>query len=194
MGRMIRGVAAALVLGVAGLGSAWAVDVNRASLEELEQIKGVGPAIAQRIVAERKSGGNFKNLDDLQARVSGVGPQLADNISRNVMDKDVGGGAKERSVAGATKAADSAKTQADKPAKALAKADKPMPVEAAAGKATAKSAKADDAKDKVAKTKDKADDAKDKVAKTKAKADDAKGKADDAKAKVDKVKAKADKS
>jgi competence protein ComEA len=49
-----------------------AVNVNTASFDELQTIAGIGPATAQRIVDERRKG-PFKSLDDLQARVKGIG-------------------------------------------------------------------------------------------------------------------------
>ena len=45
-----------------------AVDVNRATVEELESLDGVGPALAARIVAARP----FASVDDV-ARVRGIG-------------------------------------------------------------------------------------------------------------------------
>jgi competence protein ComEA len=49
-----------------------AVNVNTASFDESQTISGIGPATAQRIVDERRKG-PFKSLDDLQARVKGIG-------------------------------------------------------------------------------------------------------------------------
>jgi competence protein ComEA len=49
-----------------------AVNVNTASFDELQTISGIGPATAQRIVEERRKG-PFKSLDDLHARVKGIG-------------------------------------------------------------------------------------------------------------------------
>ena len=48
-----------------------AVDVNKASQAELEAVKGIGPAMAGRIVDARKTG-SFKDWSDLQSRVKGV--------------------------------------------------------------------------------------------------------------------------
>jgi hypothetical protein len=54
-------------------GPAWAaVDANTASRDQLERVAGIGPALAQRIVAERRQGA-FRDLDDLAARVRGIG-------------------------------------------------------------------------------------------------------------------------
>jgi competence protein ComEA len=49
------------------------VDLNRASMEELTRLPGIGPKLAARIIAARESGGAFESVDDLR-RVAGVGP------------------------------------------------------------------------------------------------------------------------
>ena len=49
------------------------VDVNAASAAELERVRGIGPALAGRIVAARNSGGRFRDTDDLRRRVRGIG-------------------------------------------------------------------------------------------------------------------------
>lgn len=51
------------------------IDVNRASASELEQLPGVGPVLAARIVADREENGPFGSVDDLE-RVSGIGPSV----------------------------------------------------------------------------------------------------------------------
>lgn len=56
------------------------VDVNKANETELTQIKGIGPAIAGRIVQARKIG-PFKSWDDLIERVSGVAATSAKKFS-----------------------------------------------------------------------------------------------------------------
>ncbi|HEY8552527.1 MAG TPA: ComEA family DNA-binding protein, partial [Thermaerobacter sp.] len=48
------------------------VDVNRATAAELEALPGIGPALAQRIVADREVNGPFRRPQDL-SRVSGIG-------------------------------------------------------------------------------------------------------------------------
>jgi len=53
-----------------------AVDVNKASVAELDGIKGIGPATSTKIMAERKKG-NFKDWNDFITRVSGVGEKNA---------------------------------------------------------------------------------------------------------------------
>ena len=56
---------------VSAQGSAGRVRINSASSSELQSLPGVGPALAQRIIAER-SRGRFASAEDL-LRVSGIG-------------------------------------------------------------------------------------------------------------------------
>ena len=49
------------------------VDVNRASVGELEALSGIGPVIARRIVVHREETGPFRQVADL-IRVRGIGP------------------------------------------------------------------------------------------------------------------------
>ena len=56
---------------VSAQGSAGRVRINSASVSELQSLPGVGPALAQRIIAER-SRGRFASAEDL-LRVSGIG-------------------------------------------------------------------------------------------------------------------------
>jgi len=62
---------------------AWAeVDVNKADQAALDGIKGVGPAMSRAILDERKKGGNFKDWDDLQKRVKGIGEKSSEKLSQ----------------------------------------------------------------------------------------------------------------
>lgn len=61
--------------GTAGAGAAGtplALDINTASAQELEQLDGVGPATAAKIVAYREQNGGFRSIDELD-EVSGIG-------------------------------------------------------------------------------------------------------------------------
>ncbi|MDI6901392.1 MAG: ComEA family DNA-binding protein [Anaerosomatales bacterium] len=53
-------------------GGAALVDINTADAATLEQLPGIGPATAAKIVDDREKNGPFKTVDDL-ARVSGIG-------------------------------------------------------------------------------------------------------------------------
>jgi len=59
--------------GAPGRATAVRVDVNAATAAELERVRGIGPALAGRIVAARNSGGRFRDTDDLRRRVRGIG-------------------------------------------------------------------------------------------------------------------------
>ena len=51
------------------------LDINRASLEELQLIPGIGPVLAKKIVDYRKKNGYFRTIDDL-TEIKGIGPKL----------------------------------------------------------------------------------------------------------------------
>jgi competence protein ComEA len=53
------------------------IDVNHAGAEELAGLPGIGPALAQRIVVARTSGGRFSDVADLVLRVDGLGATAA---------------------------------------------------------------------------------------------------------------------
>ena len=59
------------------------IDLDVATAEQIETIRGIGPSLAKRIVADRDSLGPFGSLDQLQ-RVKGVGPKLAARIDSSV--------------------------------------------------------------------------------------------------------------
>ena len=48
------------------------ININRATLRELDGLDGIGPVIAGRIIQYRKKNGSFLTIDDLQ-KVSGIG-------------------------------------------------------------------------------------------------------------------------
>lgn len=57
-----------------------AVDVNKATVTDLDGIKGIGPSMSGKILDERKKS-PFKDWADLISRVSGIGDKKAAKFS-----------------------------------------------------------------------------------------------------------------
>ncbi len=55
------------------------VILNTATAEELSQLPGIGPALAARIVVDRRERGPYRSLEDL-ARVRGIGPNKVEGL------------------------------------------------------------------------------------------------------------------
>lgn len=69
---MLRKLFQALLLSIALFSTAFAaVDLNTASLNELESIKGIGPAKAKAILDHRIKNGHFKTTSDIM-KVPGI--------------------------------------------------------------------------------------------------------------------------
>ncbi len=70
-------IAAAVVVcllchSVAGAEQAAKVDLNHATLSQLDELPGIGPVIAERIIQFREDNGPFKRREDLM-NVPGIG-------------------------------------------------------------------------------------------------------------------------
>lgn len=59
------------------------IDINTATAEELQQLMGIGPVLAQAIVDYRAEHGPFESIDELLA-VSGIGETKLDNIRNDI--------------------------------------------------------------------------------------------------------------
>lgn len=68
-------LAAALAPGIA-----LAIDVNSATQEQLQSVRGIGPKTAQVIIDERKRGGRYESFEDLSDRVKGIGPKKVGSL------------------------------------------------------------------------------------------------------------------
>lgn len=51
----------------------WLLNINQADAPALEIFEGIGPTLSSRIISERENGGLFTSLEDLAARVDGIG-------------------------------------------------------------------------------------------------------------------------
>jgi len=59
------------------------VDLDVATVKEIEALRHIGPTLAKRIVADRDSFGPFGSMDALQ-RVKGIGPSMVEKLDSSV--------------------------------------------------------------------------------------------------------------
>ncbi|OGP96629.1 MAG: hypothetical protein A2Z39_01360 [Deltaproteobacteria bacterium RBG_19FT_COMBO_46_9] len=59
------------------------IDINKASAEELMQIKGIGESYAQRIIEYRETNGQFNQIEDIM-KVKGIGSKLYESIKDKI--------------------------------------------------------------------------------------------------------------
>jgi competence protein ComEA len=63
--------------------SQYLVDLNKAPREEIQQLPGIGPTLAKRIVDDREQNGRFASLEDLR-RVHGIGSATVETLRSRV--------------------------------------------------------------------------------------------------------------
>ncbi|MHB9073902.1 MAG: ComEA family DNA-binding protein [Desulfobaccales bacterium] len=61
------------------------LDLNRASAEDLGAVPGIGPVLARKIVEYRNIHGPFKQVEELQEKVLGVGQKKVEILKRYVI-------------------------------------------------------------------------------------------------------------
>lgn len=66
-----------------GVADAGPVDLNTATVEQLQTLPGIGPVLAQRIIDYRTAHGSFASVDGLQ-QVGGIGPSKFAQIKPHV--------------------------------------------------------------------------------------------------------------
>ena len=62
------------------------VNINEAKQEDFEQLPGIGPSIAKKIIEYREQNGKFTSIDELQ-EVKGIGEAKFENIKEYIMVK-----------------------------------------------------------------------------------------------------------
>ncbi|HEX8923424.1 MAG TPA: helix-hairpin-helix domain-containing protein [Patescibacteria group bacterium] len=71
------------VLGVSSQIKSKTININSASLEELDTLPGIGPSLAQRIINYREEKGGFKSAEEIKL-VSGIGDKLFEKIKDEI--------------------------------------------------------------------------------------------------------------
>ncbi|MDR2332565.1 MAG: helix-hairpin-helix domain-containing protein [Burkholderiaceae bacterium] len=100
-----------------------AVDINTATVAELDGIKGIGPATSRLIQEERKAA-PFSDWNDLARRVKGIGTKRAGKLSKEGLVVNGKSFDASTATAGSATAKSGAQRDLGKVAKA-GKADKP---------------------------------------------------------------------
>ncbi len=60
------------------------ININSASISELDRLSGIGPALAQRIIDYRNQNGSYSTKEDL-LQVSGIGEKLLEKIKDQII-------------------------------------------------------------------------------------------------------------
>ena len=59
------------------------ININTATLTELETLDGIGPSLAERIIEYREKTGKFKTIEDIK-NVTGIGDNKYESIKNNI--------------------------------------------------------------------------------------------------------------
>lgn len=62
------------------------IDINKATIEDVDKISGIGPVLAKRIIEKRDELGGFKTIEELK-EVEGIGEKKFSNIKNEVIIK-----------------------------------------------------------------------------------------------------------
>lgn len=81
--RAAAGAPSAAALSGAAAAPGQPVSLNTATAEQLDELDGIGPATAQKILDWRKEHGGFGSVDDLK-QVSGIGPKRFETLKEKV--------------------------------------------------------------------------------------------------------------
>jgi len=63
------------------------IDINQATVEDLEKLPGIGPKIAKNIIEYREKNGPFKSIEEL-LKVKGIGPKKLEQIKKYLKIKE----------------------------------------------------------------------------------------------------------
>lgn len=78
------------------------ININSASSEELQQVPGIGPVTADKILQMRKSYGSFKSVDDLLA-IRGIGKKRLEKMRKYLTVSKAASGGKPVACPGCSK-------------------------------------------------------------------------------------------
>lgn len=79
-------LAATLLFPVSALSAPQQININTAPAAQLEQVKGIGPKTAEKIVAYREKHGKFNSVDQLCA-IKGIGKKSIAKMSEQLCVK-----------------------------------------------------------------------------------------------------------
>ena len=59
------------------------ININTADFEELQELNGVGPATAEKIIGYREENGRFSSIEDIK-NVSGIGEKTFEKFKDDI--------------------------------------------------------------------------------------------------------------